>query len=488
MQPLLLLAVLCLSVLMSCQSKDSRLESLSTWLAGAAKIPSPAKVVSTGDWYLLNHVTGKLIEFDHVNNRFIPLLAESWTISGSTYQFKIREDAKYSDGSPVTADDVAASLKFLILQRTSTHFPAWEYFAGCEDLKSITSPCEHIKVIDRKTVSMTLKQRMQSFFLLLSSPEGGIWKAEDLERLQKGEAPKACSGPYYLTSNSADQLWLESNKYFAPADWFPNRPTKIRSFSGVSAVVKPEIAAGNVDIYFDASRPFADYSHEPEGFEIKYSAPTTILYFFRVGKKTDLIERSLVESYWKDLAAAPDLVPASSFLPFTSRRGINQDQFLKALPEGKPGRKEIRVAALTPYFSDGLLDFLAKRAEAVGVTIKYVRMDAKEWFEAFNHLDTDKFDFILSAYVATERFPSVQVRYLLEGHKIPFDISPLDSPDWGHDQAELLLKVERFILDNQLVIPLYFLKNQIRHSSKVDIGEQPILDAEIQLWRVTKAR
>ena len=42
-----------------------------------------------------------------VNGKIVPELAENWEISedGKTYTFHLRKDAKWSDGSPVTAKD-----------------------------------------------------------------------------------------------------------------------------------------------------------------------------------------------------------------------------------------------------------------------------------------------------------------------------------------------------------------------------------------------
>ena len=52
-----------------------------------------------------------LVRVDKTGTKLEPGLAESWTASedGLTYVFKIR-DAKFSDGSPLTAEDAAFSL------------------------------------------------------------------------------------------------------------------------------------------------------------------------------------------------------------------------------------------------------------------------------------------------------------------------------------------------------------------------------------------
>ena len=61
------------------------------------------------------HIFESLIKMD-ADSRIIPSLAESWKlIDNLTWEFKIRPNAKFHDGSDVTADDVAWSI-----DRTST--------------------------------------------------------------------------------------------------------------------------------------------------------------------------------------------------------------------------------------------------------------------------------------------------------------------------------------------------------------------------------
>ena len=56
-------------------------------------------------------ITEALISLHPLTNEFIPKLASHWQISEDkmTYRFRINPAAKFSDGSPVTAEDVVAS-------------------------------------------------------------------------------------------------------------------------------------------------------------------------------------------------------------------------------------------------------------------------------------------------------------------------------------------------------------------------------------------
>ncbi len=59
---------------------------------------------------VLEHMFESLVMRDP-NGKLIPGLAESWSlVNGLTWEFKIRKGAKFSDGTPVTAEDVIYSL------------------------------------------------------------------------------------------------------------------------------------------------------------------------------------------------------------------------------------------------------------------------------------------------------------------------------------------------------------------------------------------
>ncbi len=55
-----------------------------------------------------------LIGYDERTKKFEPLLAKSWkTVDPTTYEFVLRDDIKFHDGSPLDADDVVYTLNFL---------------------------------------------------------------------------------------------------------------------------------------------------------------------------------------------------------------------------------------------------------------------------------------------------------------------------------------------------------------------------------------
>jgi peptide/nickel transport system substrate-binding protein len=65
---------------------------------------------------------GRLIEFDHKNQQYVPGLAESWRRldDGKTVELTLRDGIKFSDGHPITAEDVVFTLRAIYDERTAS--------------------------------------------------------------------------------------------------------------------------------------------------------------------------------------------------------------------------------------------------------------------------------------------------------------------------------------------------------------------------------
>ncbi|MBY0596435.1 ABC transporter substrate-binding protein [Bacillus bingmayongensis] len=104
----------------------------------------------------------------------IPELAEKWDVSADqlTYTFHLRKDLKFSDGSPLTADDVAFTLTLL-------HDKAYE---GSEDISQYAikggkdykegkaTSIEGIKVVDPQTIKITTEKVNSQALTSLGGP------------------------------------------------------------------------------------------------------------------------------------------------------------------------------------------------------------------------------------------------------------------------------------------------------------------------------
>ncbi|MGH2548345.1 MAG: ABC transporter substrate-binding protein [Thermomicrobiales bacterium] len=105
-----------------------------------------------------------------------PGLAESWTLDGLTYTFTINANAKFSDGSDVTADDVAFTILGHLNPATgSSRQSKFTSIAGAEDYAGLSAtpsatPVDSVsglEVVDAKTLKITLATPDASFLFNL---------------------------------------------------------------------------------------------------------------------------------------------------------------------------------------------------------------------------------------------------------------------------------------------------------------------------------
>ena len=127
----------------------------------------------------------------------IPGLAESWEASndGKTYTYTLREGLEWSDGEPLTADDVVFNVN------TAREEEWLNYSSTTQNLTA--------KAIDERTVEITSsvpdpKLPTMDIYLL---PEH-IWGALDAKQRPKYEAQDGVgSGPFTLAEYKSGQFW-----------------------------------------------------------------------------------------------------------------------------------------------------------------------------------------------------------------------------------------------------------------------------------------
>ena len=134
-----------------------------------------------------DHLVFETLVMMDQNKEFKPLLAESWDISddGRTYTFHLKENVKFHDGTPLTANDI----KFSINQ--------FKY-------PPLMSTIEEIQVTDDHTVKFVLKRPSPQFLFELHFG-GAIIKPTESENDVVSNA--AGTGPFELGDHAKDQYF-----------------------------------------------------------------------------------------------------------------------------------------------------------------------------------------------------------------------------------------------------------------------------------------
>ena len=103
-----------------------------------------------------------LVTIDPVSGQYIPKLAKSFEINGNDYIVHLRHGVKWSDGKPITADDVYFTWKNIILDgygNTSTR-----------DSISVDGKLPTVQKLDDYTVKFTTPEPFAPFLASLSTP------------------------------------------------------------------------------------------------------------------------------------------------------------------------------------------------------------------------------------------------------------------------------------------------------------------------------
>lgn len=187
------------------------------------------------DVYSITPIEQLFLGLTNLNNEtgaVEPELAESWTVSedGLTWTFNMRKDAVWSDGTPVTANDVEYSVKRAVKPETASPYAYVLYsIKNAAAINQTAIPTDTydidslgVKAVDDYTVEFTL-EAPASFFESISSmwtlrpvPVAAIEKFGDA---WTDPANIVVNGPYMLKEwKPAEQLVFEKNPTYYDAD------------------------------------------------------------------------------------------------------------------------------------------------------------------------------------------------------------------------------------------------------------------------------
>jgi peptide/nickel transport system substrate-binding protein len=155
-------------------------------------------------------MSSALVEMDHDTQAFVPGLAESWPTSdgGKTVTIKLREGLKFSDGTPITADDFLFTLKVAADEKSGALFRE-SFMSGGQPIKATKIDDRNFK-LEQAEASASIES-----FLAIFRP----LPRHKLEAIYgKGEFGKA----WDITTAAAD---LATSGAFALKEFVPNQRT-----------------------------------------------------------------------------------------------------------------------------------------------------------------------------------------------------------------------------------------------------------------------
>lgn len=255
------------------------------------------------------------------NGKPVPGVAQSWTMGadGKTYTFKLRSNAKWSNGKKVTAADFVFAWKQALTPglKKGNVFRMY-YVAGAESyhtgkLKDFAKV--GVKAINDSTLQVTLKGKYAYFPSLLAEP---VYFPVSQEAK---EAAGITNGPFQLQSRSITEIKLVKNPYYYDASSI--RLSEVNLLSPLGHKWKNSTEAyvnGQVDWVGGGNTP-VDFAYEAQIKEDDYTyAPSASTYYYQFNLEEKPfsninIRKALAMAIDQDEMPMP--IPAYGFVPWT---------------------------------------------------------------------------------------------------------------------------------------------------------------------------
>jgi len=407
------LSLFLLVALVGCGKRETRTESglrtatLHLAISAEPRDLDPQILVSYNDMTISLALFEGLTAIDETTSEPVPALAERWEQSpnGRVWTFHLRPDLRWSDGSPLTADDVVFSLRRVLSPQLGSEY-AYVLFTlvGAEDFNAgkITDPTAlGVRAQDPKTVVLTLTQPTPTLPALLALPTTFPVPRHVIERLGRADdranrwtqpGNLVGSGPFRLTEWSRNQrIVTERNSHFRD-----DRATRLQSvvFYPYESATAQESAFRAGQIHLTSEVPLskiAAYRAGPNREQLR-ADPFIETGFLRINLGRPPLDDPRVRlalAHALDRRALVDKValggqsPAHSLTPpgtagYTSTAGI-PDSYAKArellAAAGFPGGKgfpSLEIMSFTNELNQRLLEAIQqmwKRELGIDVTL-----------------------------------------------------------------------------------------------------------------------
>ena len=454
----------------------------------------------------------------------IPGVAKSWEISpdGITYIFHLRDNAKWSNGDPVTAQDFLFAFRrimdpMIAAPYANVLFP----IKNAEAISTGKLPKEQLGVEapDDWTVKFTLKAETPYFLQLMTHHTALPLHRRTVEKYgDKFTAPGnlVTNGAYQLVSFIPnDKITMKKNPYYYNADqvkidvvnWFP--------FESSSSCMR-RFEAKEIQVCSSVSADQMDYVRKTFGNQL-HIAPQLGSYFLDVkGKngsplKDTRVRRAISMAIDRDFIASEvwrgTMLTSYSLVPpgidnyisggvrqdYADEDILGREDKAKALLKEagvKPGSLTLELYYNTSENHKNVMAAIADMLKNIGVNAKLNEMEGTTYF---NYLREDgEFNLARDGWIADYSDPqSFLFLYKSDSH--------FNYPKWSNKtydallekaavtadlkvRADILADAERLLLKEQVIIPLLTYASRALVSDQVEGWHDNLKDVHATQW------
>lgn len=454
----------------------------------------------------------------------VPGAASSWDISedGLTYTFHMRENAKWSNGDPVTAGDFEFTFRRIMDPKTAAGYASVLYaIKNAEKVATGKMPVDQlgVKALDDKTLQITLKNPAPYFLELLTHQTGFPVNKKAVEKFgDKFTLPgnMVTNGAYTLVSfNPNDKIamkknpnyWDASNVKIDAVNWIPfeDRASCMRRFE-----------AKEIDVCSDVSAEQMDYVKEHFGKEFRH-APYLGIYYIDIkgepsGKLRDkrvreaislAIDRKFIgEEVWRGV-----MLPAYSMVPPGIANYVNdapklafgnedildrEDKAKELLKEAgvEPGMLSVTLRYNTSENHKNTMAAVASMLKNIGINATLNEVEGTTYFNFLQ--EKGMFDITRDGWIGDYNDPNSFLELFTTGNY--FNYADWSNKDYDAlmaksatatdlaERAKILSEAEKILLSDGAVVPLMYYASTALVADKIQGYEDNLMNSHATRW------
>ncbi|CAN5784289.1 peptide ABC transporter substrate-binding protein [soil metagenome] len=453
----------------------------------------------------------------------IPGTAEDWDISedGLTYTFHLREDARWSNGDPVTAEDFVFAFRRIMDPATAAGYASVLYpIRNAEAINTGDTGIEALGVTatGERTLDIELDNPTPYFIALLTHQT-----AMPLHQASVEEHGDAFTRPGNLVTNGAymletftpnDRIVMQKNPEYHSADEVAIETINYIPFEDRAACLR-RFEAGEVQICSDVPAEQMAYMRDNLGEALRI-APYLGTYYLpikttkpvlddpRVRQAISMVlDREFIASQvWQET-----MLPAYSFIPpgmdnyvedapeldYKDMDPLDREDAAIALLE-EAGIEPVSLAIELRYNSSennrNTMAAIADQIQVLGISASLNEMEGAGYF---NYLREDgDFDMVRAGWSGDYNDPQ-NFLFLFESG-VSFNYPQWSNEEYDSllraatetsdldDRAEILADAERLFLENVPAIPILYYSSRALVADSVSGWEDNLLDAHPTRW------
>ncbi len=331
------------------------------------------------------------------NNEIKPLLAKEWKqLDDTTWEFKLRNDVAFHDGTPFNADAVKATFDRLLDPNVGS--------PRAVVLKMV----KEVKVVDEYTVQFILSKPFSPLLSILASHEGGIISPKTIEKFGKNiiQEPNG-TGPFVFESwNPGQEIVLKKNEKYWGAEpkvdnvvfkVVPEEATRVSMLEAGEAQIAEPLSVPMMDTV-KASKNSVVYRSEGFGTEyIGFNVQKTPFDDVRVRKAVaHAVEMdSIIEGVFNNIGRKANSLLGSKVFGYNADMKAykyNLNEAKKLLAEaGYPNGFETTLKTMDSKERINMAEVVQSQLKGIGIKVNIQVLEYGTFVEQVNRGDSEMF-------------------------------------------------------------------------------------------------